>query len=367
MLYSSLDLPIPLAGNEILDVLDSTKLSRFQDCPRGYYFEYLLGWRPRDPNLHLGFGSAWHEAMEVLMKGRDGTKRGYTAAELYEAYEAFEAVFNKIFHTQDGDDSLLIVSSDQSIQADNAFGKTRDNAFVALRDYGRTWRNDSFRTLYTEVSGSVPISEDQLIHFKLDTIVEDDDGIWSYEHKTTGQKKRTWEEKWLIELQIGAYSHVLYTLYGDDAAGVQINGAVLRVPKKDGSSNNEFLRIPVSHPPGMMAMWLWEINHLKQQLDWNMQALEQVKPSDPIMAAFPRNPTSCGKYGCKFPGLCPIMANPVQCANHPPPGYVVQVWDPRKRGGDDDGPEVEKETPADAVVIKEDETIKLAGVPGAGL
>ena len=49
-----------------LQTVDSTKINTFLDCPRQYFFTYVLGWRSDRPNNHLVFGQAWHEAMEHL-------------------------------------------------------------------------------------------------------------------------------------------------------------------------------------------------------------------------------------------------------------------------------------------------------------
>jgi len=49
------------------DIIDSSKLSTFMECPRKYFYEYVLGWRPSMPNVHLTFGTAWHAAVERLL------------------------------------------------------------------------------------------------------------------------------------------------------------------------------------------------------------------------------------------------------------------------------------------------------------
>lgn len=361
MTYADLTLPIPASGLEVLDVLDSTKLARFLDCPRGFFFEYLLGWRRDSPNVHLRFGSAWHEGMEVLMNTRDGRNRGYTQNEIQAAYAAFSRVWDEL----GADEDIMIVGAEDDYTVSGNDAKNKENAFMALVDYALTYRDDSFQTLYTEVSGAVPIQEDRLIYFKLDSIVQAHDGIWSYEHKTTGRKTGAWADKWQMMLQVGTYAHVLNLYYGEDARGIVINGAVLRKPLKSGKSNNEFLRIPVRHTMDMMALWLWEINYARQLLDFNMRALAEADPDDKVMRAFPRNSESCSKFGCKHPHLCGRLSNPLHVCDTPPIGYHVEHWDPRNRSGDDEA-SVEKPESAEQVTIVADEHLTLKGVPGPG-
>lgn len=367
--FASMSLPVPSAGSELHDVLDSSKLNTFIDCPRRFFFEYVLGWRQNRPNRHLTFGSAWHEGMEVLMRSQDGEKEGYTLDEIMEAYEAFCKVFNLVYgeKEEEGAGLLIVGADDQSIQLETGDGKSKENAFQALKQYARAYKKDRFRTLWVEVSGATPISDDQIIYFKLDSIVQTEDGIFSYEHKTTGRKTGAWMEKWALALQVGTYAHVLNQYYGDEASGIVINGAVLKKPRVDGSATNEFLRVPIKHSRDMMSLWMWEVHHIMTMLDWNMRMLEQCSPSDRIMQAFPRNPASCTKFGCGFPGLCDGVANPLRNCETPPFGYKVEFWDPRNRGGDDEGVAIPKETPTEKRVTVEGEGgLKFEATPGSG-
>lgn len=43
---------------------DSTSLGLLKECPRKYYYEIILGWRPRATSVHLIFGQAYHAALE---------------------------------------------------------------------------------------------------------------------------------------------------------------------------------------------------------------------------------------------------------------------------------------------------------------
>ena len=49
------------------DIMDSSKLICYKECPRKFFYQYILGWQNAYPNNHLVFGSAWHMAMEWLL------------------------------------------------------------------------------------------------------------------------------------------------------------------------------------------------------------------------------------------------------------------------------------------------------------
>lgn len=314
--YSELALPAPIALHETLDILDSTKIQCFQDCPRRFFYEYILGWRQDTPNVHLSFGSAWHEAMEVLMLALHAdTRIGYTDTAVAAAFHAFMLVYQEA------------LDYDPAMGLD--CGKDPANARRALEMYAKTWSRDNFETLFTEVAGTVPLTEDRLIHFKMDGIVRDKDGLWGYEHKTAGKAYNSWREKWAIITQVGTYCYAMYCMYGDEAAGVMVNGAILRKPTKTAPNNNEMIRVPIRKNKAQIADWLWTTQHWLQQLDWNFDALTRCSQDDDVLMAFPKNPTSCTKFGCAHPGLCASVPNPLRRAGSPPPGYTVRHWDPR--------------------------------------
>lgn len=279
------------------------------DCPRKFFFSYVLGWRNSEPNIHLIFGSAWHEAMEHLMN------HGYDHDNVLLAYGKF----------------LEIYKAEYPMGMDVHAAKTPENALQALGEYARNWRHaDDFETLYTEVAGTVPVDEETVIYWKTDSIIRDKAGYyWSLEHKTTGRKTKAWLSKWHGKVQAGTYTHVLNVMFGqENVKGIKINGAILR------KSSNEYIRIPVRLTKKQMQQWLWEVRHWLAQIEWNFIQLAECKESDDVMNAFPRNGESCGKFGCPHPHLCNNMTNPLQRQEKPPLGYAQEFWNPAERGDD---------------------------------
>ncbi len=348
--YSKLNLPV---YHETMDIIDSTKLNTFQDCPREFFYRYVLGWQEVKPNIHLTFGSAWHEAMEYLYRCQDGDQVGYTAEQVVAAFRAFAKSYEKNYPSD------IFSGLEELAGYDTTAGaKDKANAGEALIGYVSRWKDDNFKTLYAEIAGSIAISDTRDLHFNMDSVIDNGGMIGTDEHKTTGRLTQTWRNQWATRLQVGGYSHVLYTLFGDGNSGVRINGAVLRKPYKDGRSNNEFLRIPVKLSRDMMATWLWEVQHLLSRLDWNMEQFAKAKASDRVLQCFPRNPASCAKYGCKFEGLCSTWANPLKYADNPPEGFKRGYWDPRLREVID--PEAPK--PRKKKLTAKQETIDESGV-----
>lgn len=328
------DLPIP--KHHTMPVVDSSKIQAFQDCPRGFFFRYVLGLQPEGSNVHLDFGSAWHEAMEALLL------HGYDDAAVEYAYEKFLEIYREAF-------------PDPITDQDRA-PKNPEYAYKALKEYVKQYKSDNFEVLYTETAGLVPVREatEELpardLAVKLDSIVRDKGSgeIMSMEHKTTGRNSKAWREKWSYMLQVESYTHLLYSLYPADKVGkVMINGSVFTKSRTwDG------IRIPVYKSKKQMAAFLWNVNHWIDQIEWHYQQLAKTSRSHPVMKAFPINCSSCSKHGCRMGGICSTFPNPVDRFTYkengeiivdPPTGYEVEFWDPLRNNVDKADNVIEKD------------------------
>ena len=309
---SDLDLPAPLEYHPTMDVNDSSKIQAFMDCPRGFFFRYIAGLESEEPNKHLVFGSAWHEAMEYLMIN------GLSNESVMNAYEKFMDTFLEGYPNEMMHDELAPKNPEYALKALAAYA-------VEYRDYDK-----DNETLITEIAGTVPISPERVIHAKVDTVIRAPDGIWSLEHKTTGRNSRPWREKWDLIVQTGTYTHLINALYPDEQVqGVKINGTVFTK-----SRGHDFLRIPVRKTASDMQEYLWEVNHWLDLMEWNYKELAQSSVSEPVMMAFPKNSQSCSKFGCRYPGMCSNMCNPLQHLDEEPLGYQKNFWDPRREDKD---------------------------------
>lgn len=286
-------------------IIDSTKLNNFLECPRSYFYEYILGWRSESPNLHLEFGKAWHLAMEHLINN------GYEDKSVGEAYTLFYNHYRQFF---------------PDIMDEVNAPKNPANALRALVQYCREYYDDKFTPIYTEIAGTVPIDEGKALHFRMDSILQMPDGMmFSREHKTGSQLSRQWTDQWSLSIQTGTYNHVLYCLFpAEQVWGVEINGVFFQ--KKE----NKFMRVPARRNLSMMNVWQWNVCHVMNMIDFETNRMYDVKESDEVMEAFPMNPTNCTKYfGCKYHDFCMAWANPIQRCDEIPTGFKVEYWNPK--------------------------------------
>ena len=303
----NLSFPEPLKINDTWDVLDSSKLNCFLKCPRKFFYRYLLGWEKEGDNHNIVFGSAWHQAMEQLLK------IGYNRQGLEAGYESFLTTYREFFSE--------LTDSDYA-------PKNPANALLALSEYAQHWKNDNFEVLYQEISGALPIDDEGTeIYFRLDNILRDGDTIISLEHKTSKYLQSWWSDQWALALQPALYTHVLFSLFEvEQVFGVKINGAFF---KKTG---NDFLRVPVRKTLAQMNSWFEELNLWVRLLKANMTQLALSKTSDGYLAAFPKNPTACQEYmkTCEYHNFCTAWPNPLQRVDQIQVGFKESFWDPRK-------------------------------------
>lgn len=288
-----------------IEVIDSTKINDFLDCPRMFWFRHVLGWETDRTNNHLVFGQAWHDAMEHLLLD------GYDDDSIAEAFGKFLDTYRE--HLPEDTDELFEP-------------KTPSNAFKALVKYTQNYMNDNFTTLYTEIGGRISIDGRRSIAFKMDSVLQDENGkFFSLEHKTKGGSfTRVWNDDWTLAVQTGTYAHVLHCLFPpEQVKGVTINGVAFL------KTDIRFNRVPVHRPPEQLQNWLFHINHYFDQIEAEFQVLSECSTDEPIMRAFPQNPRSCTKYfGCPYFDFCNAWPNPLKRCDEVPPGYRQRFWNP---------------------------------------
>lgn len=286
-------------------IIDSTKLQKYLECPRSYFYEYILGWRPDQPDINLEFGKAWHLAMEYILV------HGYSEDSIIEGWNLLNNHYRQFWGPEYDEGNSP---------------KNPGKALMALMDYVNEYRGEEKKqnVVYTEISGTVPMSHDKVIHFRMDSIIEVDGYYISREHKTGSVLSRVWTDQWAQSVQTGTYNHVLYCLYPyEQVKGVEINGAFFQ------KTQNKFQRVPCRRSREMMRDWFWTVLNTINLIDWDTERMLSCKESDDVMMAFQKNPTSCTKYfGCRYSDFCLAWPNPLRRAQEVPMGMKVEWWDP---------------------------------------
>lgn len=300
----------PVTLPETVEVLDSTKLKCMCTCPRKFFYEYVLGWRYAGRGQHdLYFGEAVHLAMEEMLLAKtylDGIKPG------------LERAMAKLREYIQPEDDALYAPKDPT------------NLASILADYAGTYVNDHFEVIHIEVAGSVPIFLDAklpMLYVKIDSVVQDTQGMWVIDHKTTGQETADWHKQFMLSVQIGAYLHAMRLLYGEAITGFIVNGLIFR------KKGNALRRVQIRMGDEHMSQWLYNTQLLVMDVLRQLDKLSREDDGNEIMQSFPQRTESCYLYYkiCQWHPFCCAWMNPLRRCATPPPGYEVYHWDPRDR------------------------------------
>lgn len=323
-----------------LQIIDSSKLSDYLQCPRYFFYRHVLGWRPQGAQFDLIFGESMHAALEVLYRYGFGASRSEQQNNAVQAlaYEAFLSVYRK-WYSEETDDSMG--------------NKNPYSAWDAIQSYCAHYTRefDRYEVLEVngekcvEVSGFVPIdSSGSRLYFRQDAILVDKSTgqKFTLEHKTAGRGGITWSAQWDLSLQVGCYTHALYSLFPrEEVWGCRVNGLIFL------KNDVKFERVPCEKTYPQMQVWHSMIQSwyksLADDLNWIACNYDKRKT---ILTAFALNPGSCTKWNrvCAYHNFCTSWPNPLHYADEVPLGYECDYWDPQERKGK----EIEKPTSQEA-------------------
>jgi hypothetical protein len=311
------------------EILDSSKLDDYLTCPRRFFYCHVLGWRLDQPAHDLYFGECWHCAREYQLIN------GYE--DLEGAYHAFITRYREQFDEES--DSLYRPKTPEAVQ--QALANFAVTYYQDLEE-NQLLHNPETNEPFTEISGTVPIDEKRVLHFRMDSLLQNKEGkIFSWDHKTTTARwivQRTWEMGFFLSIQNGTYTHCMYCLFPvDQVLGVEFCGVGFEYLSRGSAARpagyySTLRRVPAYKTPDQMNVWLWTVLNLINDIDRDMDRLSECKEADAVMEAFPLNPGGCTKFrGCEFHDYCMAWPNPLRQCQEPPLGFKQSFWDPREK------------------------------------
>jgi len=295
------------------NIIDATKLEAYMECPRKFFYKHVLGWEREFTSHDLVFGQAWHLAMEYLFLN------GYGIDQIRGAHELFRNHYERYFPIE--------------VQGELE-PKSSSGAHLGLTYYCARYGGEDalLSVLYTEIAGTITVLNGRILHFRMDTIVNDSSkGICSIEHKTTKSLERQFQQKWILHQQPNLYTHVLYCLFPpEEVYGVIINGTALyKQGPRTKKPPADFLRVPCRRTPEMMNAWIHNLDRWLDDMDRDFDLLMRTPDSQDHLSAFKQNTTNCDKYwGCAYHDFCIGWANPIQYCEDVPSGFVKRFWNP---------------------------------------
>lgn len=304
---------------------DNTRVSRFFECPRAYFFRHVLHLTRPGGSIALTFGSGWHKGMEAIWALAVSDKTNM------ELVQAAALAFGEAW-TKDGrslDDINLDEKRNPGLALD-MFAEYINKYREQIRGYNVLAIERPFiiplvkaNTLY---DGQLPI----YYIGRWDKMYEDRKRVYAREHKTTSlyRKEGVFAAEWVDSFspnnQVDGYSYAGYAVYGDAFKGVMVEGAMVHKTVRG------FTLVPIQRSLQNLDAWVFEIRYWINEILENTRMLEDPRAAEmPYLPAFPKRTEHCvGKYGrCEYLDFCKYgKANPLQMEI--PPGWVIEKWDP---------------------------------------
>ncbi len=318
----------PLSLHPTWDIHDSSKIDCYISCPRLYFYNYILGWRPDSPAHDLHFGTSWHCAREYqLLNGYEDVQG---------AFNAFLNEYRKEFH-ESTDEMYVPKTPTAVLRALMKFAEERSSDLLENEVVELDGKK------MTEISGTVPVDTNRVLYYRMDSIMrrKSDGKIFSWDHKTTHArylKNSRWSERYYLSIQNGTYTHCLYCMFPiPDILGVEFCETgfeyLTRGSKARPAGYHVTLRrVPAFKTPDQMNVWLYLVNSYLDDIERDMDKLFHHSEGDAVLTAFKMNPNSCTNYrGCPFHDFCLAWSNPLQHCYEPPLGFHQEFWNPAER------------------------------------
>lgn len=318
-----LNYPEPLSFQGTYLVQDPSKIQCFMECPRKYFYSYILGWQNSEPNRHLIFGEAWHRAIaHILTHGHDDDAIKGAMLRFMDYYrQTFDADTDMDYHPKSPAMVLQILT-----EYCERVRQTGEDFEVVSTD-GKPM---------VEVHGAVPLLPSFVVTMRIDAICRwtagaHKDKYFILEHKTTGRADAKWMRQWSLSMQVFTYIHALHCIYGpENVYGAIIQGAHFKKSYK--AEESAIIRVPVWRDYAAICAWYSDATFWLESILSEFQELQADRKKHRVMCSFPRNTQNCNMYfGCPFYDFCLGWPNPLFACHEPPPGFEVKHWDPRKR------------------------------------
>ena len=311
---------------------DSTSLGLFKECPRKYYYQIILGWRPKGESVHLKFGQLYHSGMEAYdhFAASIGKLEGGLTDEEHDA--AIRAALLHVFR-QAGS----LVTDEETGLTEWKGWRSEDpykNMWTLCRSIvwyldafrGRPLRTMTLRNGNPAVEVSFYFDGGQINgtdfgfcgHFDRMAENPEEGGRKSiHDRKTTkGQLNARYWKSFNPHNQFGLYTAASSIHFENPVWGITVDAAQVLV------NSTAFQRQFIPFPPALVNEYLEEAN-IYISLAYRYAE----------MGKWPRNDKSCGNYGgCPFIDVCSKSESFRQ--NWLESDYTIQRWNPLEIRGD---------------------------------
>jgi hypothetical protein len=301
--------------------IDYSSLSTYLDCPRKFFFQYILHMRSHVKSIDLVFGSAWHYGLEITYRAlMNGAKLS-----IIDATEMSRKAFNLYW---------LVEGAPHFPDPDIIFPKSPGHAANMFHDYWTQFLiEDKKRDIIgVEIPFSITIDPDLPSYIgRKDLAWLEGDQLSIIDHKTTKSVSPITLPGFVSSMQSAGYI-TAGKMYFDKLPHMIYNVALCQ------KSRIAFERFIVMLRDAACERFLEDLAYhmraiLDELLDLDADLAEHKNHKLYNPQSFKRCPGyACTQYFrlCPYFDICQMRNNPLLWIEKPPTGYTIDEWHPEE-------------------------------------
>ena len=280
--------------------LDNSKRSQFVNCPRKYYYQYILNLRPNQGSSALRYGIVYHAGMDAFYNYIKEHSWIHDGGAFEAAVKAAKASWEEESDKQTFyDDYRTLENYIQSLIAYIAHFYY-DEGMLKIVETERPFKLKM--ELLPEEEKLFPLIAKEELNFtgKIDAEILLDGRLWQLEHKTTGQALSVQKRRIHRSPQLIGYAYAGLRLNPEEppdgslVAFHHLSSRKSKVTGEYGKLKIEFERIPQIYTDGDFASWRLSF------LDTAESILRNIENN-----LWPVRLDNCYQYGsCSYSPLC---------------------------------------------------------------
>lgn len=285
-----------LPGTHIQYAIDSTSIGWMKTCPRLYYYNMILGYRPKEESIHLRFGIEYHKALEQYDMGRANAQTHEEAQHIV-VYELMQRLADYEDPPEGAKASARVKTKENLVRSVVWYLENfkDDPAKTYIKTDGKPAVEQSFRFELGFAPRLQPVGEGltgaqpYLLCGHLDRVVTFNDELFVMDRKTT----TTTPSEYYFNQYEPNNQMTLYTLAGQIILKSPVKGVIIDVAQV-AVGFSRFVRGITYRSPDQIEEWLEDLKH-------HLAAMENYATE----GYWPQNDTACDKFGgCRFREVC---------------------------------------------------------------
>lgn len=295
--------------------IDYSSLSTYVDCPRKFFFQYIMNLRSEGQSLDLVFGACWHYGMEKAFIELKSNSKVDKSSLIQIAKEAFIKLWS---------------IEGSSFNEEISFPKNPGNAFSMYDSFFKGHLPTGMKIIAIEQPFAIMLAPDLPFYTgRIDMIIEHEDQLKVIDHKTAKYINETTMTGYECSFQTDGYLSAAY-IYYDKIPSMEY--WIAQVAK----TKNTFTRFTVRKPAHSIERSVNDISFYIRNILADIRLYETEKHETDkgyIQLSFRRScGYACTQYfrKCSYYDICHARNNAMTFTDKIPSGYIINEWDPDK-------------------------------------